>query len=295
MAKIQASWQAVLIAVFVLSSLAYCFTTEEIEIFQLQKEITKRYGVDFYRFLELPRLKDSTPKEIAKNFRKLSKKYHPDKNKKYKKRFERLNLVSKILSDSSQRKTYDYYFKNGFPDYDFSKGGFFFKRTQPKVWFILAFLYIACGLIHLVLLKLQNNSNKTRIKRFLRDVRQQDDTNGLGEKHLVLKRSEEDIGKEIIVRFGDVFVVQSDGIEAQVSLNDIKDPGLQDCMLVLLPLWLWKKTLGRLIIKSPVILDSDISSKTSKLSKKNTKINNGGDVMELPNGTVIHSRKKKIK
>ncbi|SCU86465.1 LAMI_0D02190g1_1 [Lachancea mirantina] len=231
-----------------LATLAYCFSPDEIEIFQLQQEIKKAYGdeVDFYKFLKLPKLKDSSALEIKKNLKRLSKKYHPDKNKKYRKLYERLNLVSKILSDDSRRKTYDYYLKYGFPNYNFKKGGFYFTRVQPTTWFLILFVYVAAGLIHYVLLKLQNDGNKTRIGRFIRQVKAQDTTNGLGECNLIFKESEVDEGKKILVKMGDVYAVQPDGSEALITVEGIKNPSIRDSCLVKLPVWLWNFTIGRL-------------------------------------------------
>ena len=74
-------WSLVLLLSLLIPA-AYCFTTSEIEIFQLQKELENKYGkeMDFYKFLKLPKSMDSTSREIIKNLRKLSRKYHPDKN-----------------------------------------------------------------------------------------------------------------------------------------------------------------------------------------------------------------------
>ncbi|CAR24652.1 Erj5p [Lachancea thermotolerans CBS 6340] len=287
-------WKALVLILVSLVSLSIAFTPEEVQIFQLHQEIQK-YGknVDFYKLLKLPKLKESTSQEIRKNFRQLSKKYHPDKNQKYRKLYERLNLATKILSNDSQRKTYDYYLKNGFPKYDFNKGGFFFSRVRPSTWFTLAFIYIACGLIHYVLLRLQNDGNKARIERFLREVKAQDDTNGLGEKQLLLRQSENDEGKKIIVRLGDVFVLQPDGTEALVSTKEIKNPGISESILVSLPFWLWSKSVGKLTGGFTGPKDSSNPSTSRAFSNKRATRNKGpGATMDLPNGKVLHSRKK---
>ncbi|CUS24207.1 LAQU0S14e02608g1_1 [Lachancea quebecensis] len=292
---LQLQWKALALVLVGLVSLSIAFTPEEVQIFQLHQEIQK-YGknVDFYKLLKLPKLKESTSQEIRKNFRQLSKKYHPDKNKKYRKLYERLNLATKILSNDSQRKTYDYYLKNGFPKYDFKKGGFFFSRVQPSTYFILAFIYIACGLIHYVLLRLQNDGNKARIERFLREVKAQDDTNGLGEKQLLLRQSEDDEGKKIIVRLGDVLVVQPDGTEALVSTKDIKTPGISDSMLLSLPLWLWNKSIGKLVCSLTISKEasSDSNTVTASSNKGAARKKSPSTTMELPNGKILHSRKK---
>ncbi|CDO91711.1 unnamed protein product [Kluyveromyces dobzhanskii CBS 2104] len=257
-----------------LSAVAYCFTRDEIEIFQLQQELHKKYGSDmnFYKFLKLPNLKRSTSTEIAKNFKKLARKYHPDKNPKHRNLYERINLITKLLSDEGHRKTYDYYLKNGFPKYDYKKGGFFFKRVTPSVWFTLFFLYILAGLIHFVLLRLHNNANKRRIQSFVTKVKEQDNTNGLGESKLVFKESEESEGKQLLVKFGEVFVVQEDESLAKISTEDISDPRITDTLLVKLPKWFWNKTLGKLVSTSATDKQSkNISADKKKSNAKNKK------------------------
>ncbi|CCH62996.1 hypothetical protein TBLA_0I03430 [Henningerozyma blattae CBS 6284] len=228
-------------------SLVFAFTTEEIEIFRLQKEVAKKYGkdMDFYKFLKLSKMKDSTSKEISKNLRKLSKKYHPDKNKKYRKLYERLNLATQILADDTRRKTYDYYLKNGFPDYDFSKGGFFFRRVQPKTYVLFMFIYLAASVIHYGIMVIQAKGNTRRINEFIESCKEQDDTSGLGEKYLLYKTSADDPGKQVQIRFGDVFIIEADGSRALVTPDSIPAPQVKDCMFFTFPYWMWYITIGR--------------------------------------------------
>lgn len=254
---------------WLLATVAYCFTKDEVEIFQLQQELERKYGkdMDFYRFLKLPKQKQSTSIEISKNLKKLAKKYHPDKNPKYRKLYERISLVTRILADDGLRKTYDYYLKNGFPTYDYKKGGFFFNRVKPSTWFTLAFLYVLCGVIHFVLLRLHNNANKQRIQSFIARVKEQDNTNGLGECKLMFKESEESEGKQLLVKFGEVFVVQSDDTIAKVSTDQVTDPGISDTLLVKLPQWLWNKSIGKILPNK----DTGKASKEGKSKVKNKK------------------------
>ncbi|QEU58791.1 Erj5 [Kluyveromyces lactis] len=257
-----------------LAAVAYCFTRDEIEIFQLQQELHTKYGsdMDFYQFLKLPKLKQSTSVEITKNFKKLAKKYHPDKNPKYRKLYERINLITKLLTDEGHRKTYDYYLKNGFPKYDYKKGGFFFNRVAPSVWFTFFFLYVLAGVIHLVLLKLHNNANKKRIENFVAKVREQDTTNSLGESKLVFKESEDSEGKQLLVRFGEVFVIQPDESLVKISTDDIIDPGINDTLLVKLPKWIWNKTLGK-FINIGTSKSQQPNKGSANKKKRNSKVN----------------------
>ncbi|AET38294.1 Erj5p Ecym_2578 [Eremothecium cymbalariae DBVPG len=296
--KVGSFWLGILF----LTTLAYGFTPDEVEIFQLHKELIDKYGseVTFYKFLKLDKLDKSTDKDISKQFRALSKKYHPDKNPKFNKLYERLNLVTRILSNSDKRKVYDYYLKQGFPHYEFSKGGFFFKRSQPKTWFLVLFIYTICSLIHWAILKVQNNSNKSRITSFINQVREKDDTEGLGEKKLMFKQHEEDEGKELVIRFGDIFVIQNDGTEAQITIEGMKDPGFTDTMFISLPKWLIRSMLSPFSKTPDEENEVDESTelprkKKGVVSKKKAGLKQKDNVkkMQLPNGKVIYSRSKK--
>lgn len=301
-------FRSVLLLLLCLVSIAFCFSPQEVEMFQLQKEIVDKYNdklteeIDFYKFLRLPDGQKSTTKQITKNLRKLSRKYHPDKNPKYRKLYERLNLATKILSNESLRKTYDYYLKNGFPDYDFKKGGFFFQRVKPATWFLLSFVFLAASFMHLVILKLQYKSNVRRITSFIQQCKAQDDTDGLGEKRLFFKQHEDDPGKELVLRFGDVYVVEEDGSESLISADTIPKPTILDSLLFKLPISLWNRTLGRLMPEKKAPKESkkdkggmtlaeaatkDEKEKKSKISSSKA----GQKKMTLPNGKVIYSRK----
>lgn len=253
-----------ILAVIALGSLAYAFTASEVEIFQLHQEITKKYGdkMNFYKFLKLTNGQKSTSKEISKNLRKLSRKYHPDKNKKYKTLYSRLNLATQILSNDDTRKTYDYYLKNGFPDYNFKKGGFFFKRVQPQTWFILSFIFIAASFIHYVILKIQHKSQVKRIESFIQQCKEQDTSNGLGETRLTFKQHEEDEGKNLHIKFGSVYLVEADEKESLITPDDIPVPSVTDTIFFKLPKGIWNFIIGRFVGSK------DIKSKGTKLGSK---------------------------
>ncbi|AMD22678.1 HHL092Wp [Eremothecium sinecaudum] len=265
--------------VLLLATLAYCFTPDEIEIFQLQKELVDKYGskMNFYKFLKLKNLDKATAKDITKQFRSLSKKYHPDKNRNNRKLYERLTLVAKILGNGEKRKTYDYYLKYGFPEYNFAKGGFVFKRSKLHAWIAVGFVYFACGIIHWVILKIQNNANKRRINGFLKEVKSYDDTLGLGEKRLSFKYSQDSEEKQIMVRYGDVFVVQPDGTEAEITVKDVKDPGLRDTMLFTLPMWFCRRLKG-IFVRNDTLVVQEVEKKGGKKPSK------AAVSVQVPNG-----------
>jgi DnaJ-class molecular chaperone len=65
---------------------------------------------NYYEILEVD--KNATQEEIKKAYRKLSLKYHPDKNqgnKEAEEKFKEINKAYQILSDPETRNTYDIY------------------------------------------------------------------------------------------------------------------------------------------------------------------------------------------
>merc|ERR1711991_138336 len=100
-------------------------------------------GTDYYEVLGVSR--QATKKEIKRAYRKLSLKYHPDKNKGDKeaeKKFQELGQAYEVLSDEKQRQTYDQYGEEGLKkgggggrspfDVFSSFGGFGFGQSGGK-------------------------------------------------------------------------------------------------------------------------------------------------------------------
>ena len=79
---------------------------------ETKREIKKSKRKDYYKILELP--KNATQEQIKKQFKHLSKKYHPDKNNGSDERmrnsenlFRDVNEAYKVLSDPIKKKLYD--------------------------------------------------------------------------------------------------------------------------------------------------------------------------------------------
>ena len=70
--------------------------------------------MDFYTLLEIN--EDATMEEIKKSYRKLSLKYHPDRNSnnpEFVKKFQEINEAYETLSDAGKREEYDFEKKHG--------------------------------------------------------------------------------------------------------------------------------------------------------------------------------------
>ncbi len=71
--------------------------------------------MDYYQILGLS--KGASPDDIKKSYRKLAKKYHPDRNpddKAAEARFKQIGEAYAVLSDDEKRQVYDTYGKDGF-------------------------------------------------------------------------------------------------------------------------------------------------------------------------------------
>lgn len=99
--------------------------------------------IEYYEILELN--KNATKAQIAKNFRKLSLKYHPDRNstEEGQEMMKKITEAYSVLKDDQKRRDYDMFGKEGAPKFpgfnDFPTGQFPFNqfpfsnfRNQPQ-------------------------------------------------------------------------------------------------------------------------------------------------------------------
>ncbi len=85
-------------------------------------------GEDFYKILEVN--KNAELKEIKSSYRKLSAKYHPDKNpgnKEAQEKFIKINKDYETLTDPEKKKIYDIYGEEGL-----EKEGQLSERGKPR-------------------------------------------------------------------------------------------------------------------------------------------------------------------
>jgi curved DNA-binding protein CbpA len=103
---------------------------------------------DCYKILGLDYLNSPTSKEITQSFRSLSRRWHPDKNRKKgaKERFVKIKKAHEILSRKKNRVEYDYYRDR--PDEYFIKYGssvmwYYAPKSDPLGIFIMLFILIS--------------------------------------------------------------------------------------------------------------------------------------------------------
>lgn len=159
------------------------FSPTQLEILDLHYKIQPKNGGgkevrSFYSVLSVPpNVKED---KLEKAYKKLSRKWHPDKfiradakeRRKAERKFETLSLIISILRDVERRKNYDYFLKRGFPVWDESKARYVFKnRSKPTFKIVLAIVLILTTIGQLIVSKLNKSQKNKRIEQILRDVR----------------------------------------------------------------------------------------------------------------------------
>ncbi|KAJ2157140.1 hypothetical protein GGF46_004711 [Coemansia sp. RSA 552] len=141
------------VAFSLLLSLALAWEKLDHEIFELYDDIKRNENTtDWYELLGVP--PKGSVDEINQAYRKLSRKYHPDKlrrlpdAKAQEKRFQRLSLVVNILRDKESRKRYNFFRKNGVPVWRGT--GYLYRRYRPGLGSVLVgLLAFASGMQYL--------------------------------------------------------------------------------------------------------------------------------------------------
>src|SRR5210317_900873 len=77
---------------------------------------------DFYKVLEVD--EKATQEDIKKSYRKLSLKYHPDKNPATEEKFKQISEAYETLGDNEKRREYDMRNQNPFVGGNFPGQGF---------------------------------------------------------------------------------------------------------------------------------------------------------------------------
>lgn len=80
-------------------------------------------GKDYYSILNVPR--DAEASTMKKEFRRLAKRYHPDKETGDEKKFQEISEAYEVLSDTEKRRVYDQFGEEGLKNGGGGRGGGF--------------------------------------------------------------------------------------------------------------------------------------------------------------------------
>ncbi|KAK8442231.1 hypothetical protein ACI3LY_002005 [Candidozyma auris] len=290
------------------------WSKEDYEIFSLNDRIKKDLGenTDFYSWLELPKGPKSSLEEITKAYRKLSRKIHPDKfsgkskklKKKAEERFQRLSLVGNILRSNELRRRYDYFYSKGFPKW---KGtGYYYSRFRPGIVMTLLFLFFLISGFHFIALKISRKQDFKRIVTMKEEVKAQAWNNSpIPPADGSDRKVEAPNGVSFHVsNTGEVSIIESENgsrVLIPVDENEINlNPGFKESLIFKLPAKLWNVSLGKLSGKyvNTTVTFSNSTAEKEKLrpqseEKPTKKRKTRGERLELPNGKVIYSKRKK--
>ncbi|KAF8351380.1 hypothetical protein F5887DRAFT_937177, partial [Amanita rubescens] len=137
---------------------------EDHEIFDLVSAVERSEGkgTTFYSWLDVP--STASAADIARAYRKLSVKTHPDKNPNVKnahERFARLGVES--------RERYDFFYKNGVPKWRGT--GYYYSRFRPGLGTVSVFLIILTTALQYVIQSINYRSDSQRVQHIIKEAR----------------------------------------------------------------------------------------------------------------------------
>lgn len=285
-------------------SIVSAWSPEDYEIFKLNDKVRQVLGPDvtFYQWFNLTKGPKSTPMEIKKAYRKLSKALHPDKfssnaaRKKAEEKYAVLSSVNNILRDVSRKERYDYFLDKGFPKW---KGtGYYYSKFRPGLILTVIVIYILVGVLHYFALKINRRQSFKRIAEYKNQIKNQAWGGSIvppsdgSDRKLV---NEANNTTFIVKSTGDIYIENNEGLHLIDEYDINVNPTFKDTLIFKIPAGLYNLTLGKVLtpINTTVTYKKPHSSnqkqsQTEQVKKKKNK----GKKMELPNGTVVYSRKK---
>lgn len=169
--------------ILLIGSVMGYFSSQQLEIINAHYAIQPRLKGEesnIRSFYDILNVDKSTPMDkVEKSFRKLSKKFHPDKfiskpvkeRKKAERKYETFGIIMNILRDVQKREAYDYFLNKGFPEWDKSKQMFTYKnKSNIPMWPLFVFGFIFITLINFIVVKLNKSSKSKQVNQIIRDV-----------------------------------------------------------------------------------------------------------------------------
>jgi len=243
----------------VLATVVFAWEKEDYEIFDLVSALegAEGKGTTFYSWLDVP--PTATTAEIAKAYRKLSMKMHPDKNpgvKSAPQRFARLGVISNILRNKVSRKRYDFFYKNGVPKWRGT--GYYYSRFRPGLGTVLVFLIAFTSALQFLIQKINYNKDLARIELITgrarraawgpkmvpftgqRKVRvslgEQVDENGSAEGTKLI---------DMVVEDQNVYILEEDGTMHLIDNSTAKSPSIDNTWFIVLTKHLFHKVTSK--------------------------------------------------
>ncbi|KAI5948621.1 hypothetical protein KGF57_005366 [Candida theae] len=294
----------VFLFLLVVVGIVSAWSSEDYEIFKLNDKVRQVLGpeVNFYQWFNLTKGPKSTPVEIKKAYRKLSKALHPDKfssnaaRKKAEEKYAILSSVNNILRDAARKERYDYFLSKGFPKW---KGtGYLYSKFRPGLVLTVVVVYILVGALHYFALKINRRQSFKRVAEYKNQIKNQAWNGSIvppsdgSDRRLV---NQENNTTFIVKNTGDVYVEDDEGSHLVDEYDINVHPTFKDTLFFKVPAKLYNLTLGKVLTpistavtyKKPVAKVND-EDQVEFVKKKKSK----GKKMELPNGKVVYSRKK---
>lgn len=290
--------------VLLIIGLACAWSPEDYEIFKLNDKVRQVLGPDvtFYQWFNLTKGSKSTPIEIKKAYRKLSKALHPDKfnnnaaRKKAEEKYAILSSVNNILRDASRKERYDYFLDKGFPKW---KGtGYYYSKFRPGLVLTVVVIYVLVSVLHYFALKINRRQSFKRIAEYKNQIKNQAWGGSIvppsdgSDRKLV---NEANNTTFVVKGSGDVYVENDDGLHLIDEYDINVNPTFKDTLIFKVPAGLYNLTLGKVFtpINTEVIYEkphpeTPVQGQVEQVKKKKSK----GKKMELANGKVVYSRKK---
>jgi len=243
----------------VLATVVFAWEKEDYEIFDLVSALegAEGKGTTFYSWLNVS--PTATTAEIAKAYRKLSMKMHPDKNpgvKSAHQRFSRLGVISNILRNKESRKRYDFFYKNGVPKWRGT--GYYYSRFRPGLGTVLVFLTASTSALQLLIQKINYKKDLARIELITgrakraawgpkmipltgqRKVRvslgEQVDENGFAEGTKLI---------DMVVEDQNVYILEGDGTMHLVDNSTAQSPSIGNTWFIVLTKHLFNKVTSK--------------------------------------------------